>query len=453
MPLTVITEEQQRNGVTSLEPEFLALLEAKQVPIEVRGLLGHLGVTRLTTYAHLEAEETRVRDMLRADLGLDSADGMQSRIIIASMVEAWKTARQRVRVADEAAAEARAQERPRELMAPQAHSLRRSHALVYGELEDEEWPGRDYLAWRFAQFEEGEYRAETLAEVVNMVDAGDDGADPAFHMLLSSTGKVATVRNRVRVDPPRTPEQLRRCYRLMGTHWEVMRQVYPDRSIVSHFSAEIFHQLVSHLLGPKVAEYRSRGGVSISWAGLMEYEFRIRKHALALVTKQGMDLMAALRTAWKDPTLENRYFTLELVTSGERAGGNSGGAPKGGGKTATKRALERELAEVKKLRAQLAQEVKSGPNTGGQAASSSGGGGTPKAGKSNRRLKDITDLKKKEQLTTKARGSTVPICQFFNLGDCNRGASCKFDHLCLRCHQAGHGIFDCPATPRPKGAQ
>ncbi len=54
---------------------------------------------------------------------------------------------------------------------------------------------------------------------------------------------------------------------------------------------------------------------------------------------------------------------------------------------------------------------------------------------------------------TKAKGSSAPICQFFNLGDCNRGATCKFDHLCLRCHQAGHGIFECPAAPRPKGAQ
>ncbi len=193
MPLIAITAEESQAGLASLEPEFLALLETKQAPLEVRALLGHLGVTRLSTFAHLEASEEAVRRMLTNDLGLDPADGMKTRISMAAMVEVWKTARQRVQVADEAAAEARAQGRPRDLMAPQAQSLRRAHSTIDGKLEDEEWPSRDYLAWRFSQFEEGEFRAESLSDVVNMVAAGDDGAEPSFSMLLMTTGKVATL--------------------------------------------------------------------------------------------------------------------------------------------------------------------------------------------------------------------------------------------------------------------
>ncbi len=456
MPLTVITEEEGQAGLAALEPEFLALLESKQAPLEIRSLLGHLGVTRLSTYAHLEASEEAVRSMLAKDLGLDPADGMKARIHMAAMVEVWKTARQRVQVADEAAAEARAQGRPRDLMAPQAQSLRRAHSAVYGKLEDEEWPAREYLSWRFSQFEEGEFRAETLSDVVNMLEAGDDGAEPSFSMLLTTTGKVATMRQRTKVDPPKTPEQLRRCYRLMATSWEVMKQVYPDRRMLAHYTAEVWNQMVSHLLGPKVAEYRSRNDIGISWAGLLEYEYRIRKHAMMLITEKAYYLEEALRAGWTDPTLENRYFTLELVTSGEKTGGNSGGnVNKGGNKGSNKRALDRELAEVKRLRAQLAETVKS------QASSSSGKGGNAGSGGSNPKGKSkgkgltiskLNELRRNESITNKDTQGTI-ICQFFNIKSCNRGDGCRFVHVCLRCHQSGHIIFDCTAAPKPKGAK
>ncbi len=457
MPLTIITADESQAGLAALEPEFLALLESKQAPVEIRALLGHLGVTRLSTFAHLEASEEAVCTMLTKDLGLDPTEGMRTRIHMASMVEVWKTARQRVQIAEETAAEARAQGRPRELMAPQAQSLRRAHSAVYGKLEDEEWPSRDYLAWRFSQFEEGEFRAETLSDVVNMVAAGDDGAEPSFSMLLTTTGKVATMRQRTKVDPPKTPEQMRRCYRLMATAWEVMKQVYPDRRMLAHYTSEVWNQMVSHLLGPKVAEYRSRNNIGISWAGLLEYEYRIRKHAMMLITEQGYQLEAALRAGWADPTLENRYFTLELVTSGEKLGGDPGGnAGKGGKKGGNKRALERELAEVKRLKAQLAETVKT--HTGSSSSSTGGntgsGGGKAKGGGKNNGLtiRKLNELRSKEELVNKDPQGIV-ICQFFNVNSYNRGSGCQFSHICLRCHKGGHTIFDCTVAPKPKVAK
>ncbi len=120
MPLMQINDAQAQAGLAALEPEFLALMEAKQVPVELRALIGHLGVTRMTTFAHLEADEVKVRDMMKVDFGLDPSEGMRARIHMAAMVETWKAARQRVQVADEAAAEARAVGKPRELMAPQS---------------------------------------------------------------------------------------------------------------------------------------------------------------------------------------------------------------------------------------------------------------------------------------------------------------------------------------------
>ncbi len=459
MPLMTISADEHQAGIAALEPEFLALLESKQAPLEIRALLGHMGVTRLSTFAHLEASEEAVRTMLTKDLGLDPSEGMKMRIHMAAMVEVWKAARQRVQVAEETAAEARAQGRPRELMAPQAQSLRRAHSNVYGKLEDEEWPSRDYLAWRFSQFDEGEFRAETLSDVVNMVAAGDDGAEPSFSMLLTTTGKVATMRQRTKVDPPKTPEQLRRCYRLMATAWEVMKQVYPDRRMLAHYTSDVWNTLVSHLLGPKVAEYRSRNNIGISWAGLLEYEYRIRKHAMMLVTEQGFQLEVALRAGWTDPTLENRYFTLELVTSGEKSVGDQGGSGgKGGKKGNNKRALDRELAEVKRLKAQLAETIKA--NAGSGSSSGANGnpgssGGKPKGGGKSRgspNIRDLNALRNKEVLNNKDPQGVV-VCQFFNIKNCNRGESCQFSHVCLRCHKGGHTIFECTVAPKPKAGK
>ncbi len=53
MPLLILDDVQTQAGLSALEPEFLAMMESKQVPLELRAILGHLGVTRLTTFAHL----------------------------------------------------------------------------------------------------------------------------------------------------------------------------------------------------------------------------------------------------------------------------------------------------------------------------------------------------------------------------------------------------------------
>ncbi len=463
MPLTVIDATQHQEGLASLEPEFMTLLEDKKVSVSARAVLGHLGVTRMQTYANLEADELKLRQMLASDLGLDSAEGMKVRIEISALIEAWKSARQRVQVADEAAAEARAHGRPREVLATQALSIRRAHALSFGKLEDHEFPCRDYLSWRFSQFEEHEFRAEHLTEVVSAEAAGDDRGDSPFTMHFTATGKISGVRQRVKIDPPKSPEQLRRAYRLMAVHWEVMRQSYPDRPFLARSSSDTWSHLVTYLLGPKVADYRTRHGVGLSWEGLLEYEYQIRKNAMTLITEQGRGLDEALRESWTDGTLENRYFTLELVTAGERQ--SSKGQSKGDGAGGVKRALEKELAEVKKLRAQLSQTL--GNGGGGGGTSSGGGGGGASAGSARSGgggggdpnkpsiFKHLNDLKKTESFIYRAKGSKQSICTFFQISACKHGTACKFDHICLRCHLPGHTCLDsvCKGTRKLKNAK
>ena len=53
MPLTVITAEQQSAGLAAMDPELKFLLEEKRISVEIISLSGHLGLTDVTTVAHI----------------------------------------------------------------------------------------------------------------------------------------------------------------------------------------------------------------------------------------------------------------------------------------------------------------------------------------------------------------------------------------------------------------
>ncbi len=451
MPLIVISEAEATEGVKALDNEWLAVLEEKRVANDVRGVLGHLGVTRMATYANIESNEEGLRKMLKQDLGLDPEEGIKTRISIAALVETWKAVRQRAQAADEAAAEAKVHGRPKELAPPQAQSLRRSHALQHGKLEDWEFPSREYLAWRFTQFDEGEYRAERLTEVVDMHAGGDEQGDHSMTMQFTTTGKVMGVKHRVRVPEPKSPEELRRVYSLMRTHWEIMAQVYPDRPFLVQARPETWDKVVKHLLGPAVWGYRSRNGVGIPWAGLMEYEFQIRKFAMTKVTEEGMNLSEALEQGLKDSTLENRFFTMELVTSGEKSNDRPGSSTDAVG--GTKRMLDKEREENKRLRQQLAQTRSEKNNNGKNRGKGKGGAKGDARGKGkDSDSNPFRELRRVELLDTKTRAGKV-ICSWFQSNSCRNGARCTFEHVCMRCHLPGHGACDAEhnAIPKLKG--
>ncbi len=177
----------------------------------------------------------------------------------------------------------------------------------------------------------------------------------------------------MRVEDPKTPEGLRASYRLMATHWQIMRQVYPDRRFVAGYDASVWDKLITHLLGQKVWGYRSRANMGLSWEGLLEFEFQIRQFAMTKVSEENFTLNDALKVAMFDPNLENRFFTLELVTSGERRGGKSHQPTDE--MTALKRTMEQQQQELKRLRTQISKSKGKG------SSSSSGGGGNQVRGR------------------------------------------------------------------------
>ena len=84
-------------------------------------------------------------------------------------------------------------------------------------------------------------------------------------------------------------------------------------------SVEIISEYCDYLLGEHVRglEAKDQYDTTVAkpiWTLVLSYEFQIRKEMARLIGN-GADLDAALRQAWKDPVLKERYFITPLAVS------------------------------------------------------------------------------------------------------------------------------------------
>ena len=456
MPLMELNDEQTVAGLAVLEPELATLLEDKGVRRELRAVTGHLGLGKMSVFANIESDAAEFKKLIMKEFGFTADDNLQEKIALSVYVEAWKACQERKATEQRLANEARAAGTHRELTVLEANGLRDAHARVHGELEDHEFPGRDYLAWRLGQFETGDFRAETLVEVVSYERAQDGASNNNLSLEWNCAGKVTAVRKRVEQPRPRTPEQLRKTYDLIRVQWQVVCLKYPDRHLCVRFDEGIWDRLLRYLLGPKVWEYRTRASVGIQWEDLLEYEYQIRKLAFKKVSRKQLRLSEALEEAMDDVRLHQQYFTLQICTSGARqprqdqAEPENKGSMEGKGNKRLQNQLSSELAQVKKLRAELARELNDVKHHSKGNTSSASGSGATGSGKGNKgdgksvspEMRRYREMAKRENFRIKLDGSGKMICTWFQTGNCRNGEQCRFEHVCMRCHKPGHTCMD-----------
>ena len=461
MPLKMLTEEQKAAGLSKMGPELRALLEDKGVAVEVMASLGHLGLVRLATFANIEQTAEHLRELIEKELGYTRDDGFADRAMVSNLLEAWETAKLRIKEVDKVVAERKAVGRELQIYAPESKSMRTAHEKVWGELEDYEFLARDYLSWRFSQFETGEYLAERATDVVSHEKADDDRADPRMTLEFDETGRVSSVRKRTTGAIPKNEEELRRMFKIMRVQWQVTQLKYSERELFIAYSDGMWDQHVNWLLSPRVWGYTSASGVGLAWDDLLEYDFRVRKEAMQQVSRKGSLMGPALLTAQQCPTLLQRYFTLQLCTSGRRrsegaTGSHSVGQQAAGkqsdGSDKLKRELAREVASVKRLRIQLQNQASTVSPQWGAAPpldrkGKSKGKGAQKTQGQSQHLQEYNKVRREEKLPDLLRGSSQRICKFFQTHSCNSGNACSFAHVCMRCQQPGHTCID-PSCPQ-----
>ena len=424
-----MNEEQRQQGMATLNPELRYVLEEKGVDADVMGMLGHFGITDNETFAGIAGDESSLRAMLKDDFDIDADGGIVSRVRAAKLINAWRTSRERIKKQTELDADARAEGRPKELPRQAQLTLRRAYEEIHGEVEDHLYPSNAYNNERVTQIEEGDFRAEALGQVVSYAEAGEEmSGEMGLTMTRSSTVKL--VRSKLRVGSPKDIEELRMRYRIMSTHWELMKIKHPDRETFKHLTAQTWNDILEYLLGPKVYGYKSGRGVRLSWDDLLSYEFEIRKRAMRRVNAQGETIASALKEAKGNDELRSLFFTLQLVTSGTRPQAQ----PSNRDRSRSPKSSTREDAKGKGK-----DKGKRFKGKGKAKGSSWNDSGLTPAQHEAARL--YNDLKKKGRIDWKHGKRNK--CVRFNKLTCERGEHCENAHVCMGCG-GSHAYPDCP---------
>ncbi len=451
MPLLEITAEEARVGVEALGNDLACLLTDFSVAMEVRAVLGHIGLVTVADLSNYEAEETKFRDAMAKDIGLVT-DSPKARISMGRLVEAWKSGRNRLKAQDDEAAVARAQGRAAPLPDTTFSSMRRGWQNLNGDRGDHVFPSRYYVNRRLRQLETGELRAEKLTEVVTVLEGGDEEDDREVDLIVTATALRAQ-RKTVTVNYPANPEQLRHRVDLMQIHWDLVLARHSDRRLFVAYDRGMWDRYVKHLLGDEVYQYRARGQ-GLQWGDLLEYEFRIRCKAIEWVNKGERNLTQALHDAMRDPDLKQLHFTLPLITSGKRDVAAAQLTP-------NSESDGRLRQEIKKLRQELDSVKNRPPQTAASSSRDEYRQPTPKGGKKGKGkggkgkaagVEAFKAIKAKERLMTSLPNNGGRICYFFNIGNCT-SPSCTFQHVCARCGRYGHCVLDsdkCNQAPIPK---
>ena len=318
-----VASEEAAAAIKAMDSELVFLLESSKVPKDIIAKFGTLGYTDVETFAHMEVDAPSVRDMIKSDITLDPSSGPDRRAMMARLLAVWEAAGKRTSKLKEEEAAQRASDMPRHLPKGKHLEIVRAYAAAHKGLKDKECPAPCYLEWRFEQVEDGELKAESLADVVHKEEVQDDDWGGA---KVSPDGSIKLVKGRSSGKTPENPEALRAKIRLMGTAWEFVRLKFPARPYLRGLASDVWTDHVEWLLGEEVygnVVKDASGSMTYrpSWATLLELDFRVRKQAYHLVNTSGSTLEQALRAAREDTSLIQKYFLtpVSLAAGAEAA--------------------------------------------------------------------------------------------------------------------------------------
>ena len=318
-------------AIRKMGAELVFLLESAGIPQDIIAKFGDLGYSDVDTFANMEVDAKEVRKMLKDDVGLDPAGGPQHRSMTARLVSAWSSAGTRSAKLKEEEATQRAGDLPRHMTKAKHLELTRAYQAAHRELRDRERPAPAYLDWRLEQVEDGELKAESLAEVINKEEAQDDDWGGA---RVNPDGSIRLIKARSTGKSPDSPEGLREKIKLMGVAWEYVRLRYPARPYLANLGPQDWSDHLEWLLGEDVYQYVVRDASNTisyrpSWATIIELDYRVRKLAYKLVNEGSATLKTALVTARSDTALFQRYFLspVSLAAGAEAAKATSSKRP------------------------------------------------------------------------------------------------------------------------------
>ena len=299
-----------------------------------QGALFEAGVDTMAKFAAFVTTAADLVEVLKKEFSLDPATSLANRAQVASYTVAWQSAQARTKQQAEVEATSETREWAKPIPVSDYIARRQRFAKAFGEPEDKHIPAKEYIEKKLAELEAGEFRAETLGEVLSRDEVDPDVLVPHWN----AKGHLSVKKGSSSVAMPTGPEQLRLRLTVMYNALAMIKLKHPGRNELTDINADLIEKYKDYLLGDYVCGLRSAeaaGSMIPPWTLVLGYEHAIRKFANKLVSQEGYKFGEALKKAWKDATIKERHFISPLSLYGKR----TADAPPAPRKEARKEAL------------------------------------------------------------------------------------------------------------------
>ncbi len=405
MALPALTADEQKAALEGAAADLKFLLDREEVDLDIQGRLFHAGLNTTARFASSVKDSEDMKLFARQALGLDFAATIPERLRVTKLIVAWKQAQVRVDKRAEADAEADSSRLRKTLPTSDFQAMREAFFRKWWPLEESLIPSRYYLEKKMEGIEVDEPRAELLSEVVSHSEEDQESVAPVY---VASTGTFKFQRDTQQVPLPANPEQLRRRIKVLGNALMFIGLRYSNRIWLQDLTPQIFEEYLSYLLGEHVYGMNSKdsSGRVLSapaWTHILGYEHSIRKKMVRLVIQDKFKLCDALRKAWEDPVVKERFFNTPVAHSAVH---------------------NMEAPEER-------------PNKAAKVDTKGGSKGDGKGNKNQGKLKEGKGGKAKKPRCPAKAPDGSNICFRYNTGKC-KAKNCQFSHICGVCFQAGH---------------
>ena len=169
--MAVLTLEQKLDlGASDLR----FLLTNHGIKDDHQGALFEAGVDTMAKFAAFVTTAADLVEVLKKEFSLDPATSLANRAQVASYTVAWQSAQARTKQQAEVEATSETREWAKPIPTSDYIAMRQRFAKAFGEFEDRHIPAKEYIEKKLAELEAGEFRAETLGEVLSRDEVDPD---------------------------------------------------------------------------------------------------------------------------------------------------------------------------------------------------------------------------------------------------------------------------------------
>ena len=176
--------------------------------------------------------------MLKKEFSLHPATSLANRAQVASYTVAWQSAQARTNQQAEVEATSETREWAKPIPTSDYIAMRQRFAKAFGEPEDRHIPAKEYIEKKLAELEAGEFRAETLGEVLSRDEVDPDVLVPHW----DAKGHLSVKKGSSSVAMP------------------AIKLKHPGRNELTDINADLIEKYKDYLLGDYVYGLRSADG-------------------------------------------------------------------------------------------------------------------------------------------------------------------------------------------------